>query len=288
MNAHGPSVHSAQCKPLVIGGATVSLQYSINDQHSAEKRRDDWYCGYCSIKNFAKRASCFGCQAPMDGKAVRVDVAYLHPGVLPHSSLLLCGLSTQSVGRTIKDQFEPFGPPVVDIYIVRDNKTDLPRGYAFVEYASVDHATAALSASHGSMMIDGYWVSAYFARPDYKDIFSSGGPHRRDYKAVKQSNNYSGSSAGKDRRVSGSEDNVDDIIMDAETMAYAALLREKAKTRQWPLHFEVASGTYNFDSNTGFFFESRSCFYYDTKTKVALFISHLYIHRSLYPSIVLY
>ena len=74
--------------------------------------------------------------------------------------------------------------------------------------------------------------------------------------------------------------------MDAETAAYAAMLRAK-KEKRWPPDFESSGGSYNYDTNTGLFYEPHTSFYYDSSSKVRTHIIHHHQDEALYFNLMI-
>lgn len=117
----------------------------------------DWQCSTCQSMNFARRVECFGCHAPRprpgDHDAADED----------ETPLLLSGLGSERPSCRLRFfQLDPhvdenvisawlvdFAPAVRDIRIIRERGTGQPRGFAFVEFASVSDAAKCLAQMNG-------------------------------------------------------------------------------------------------------------------------------------------
>ncbi|RHY56894.1 hypothetical protein DYB38_006758 [Aphanomyces astaci] len=122
----------------------------------------------CNATNFAKRLECYKCSAPKSEYAIEVprqvpDMTHNQSG---HPSCILAVRSLPMEAQEEEVRPHPCSrclvmsscfrlqltqlfmryPGVKDIRLMRDRITGAPRGFGFVEFATVEHATAALQA----------------------------------------------------------------------------------------------------------------------------------------------
>jgi len=132
--------------------------------------RLDWLCGHCGAHNFARRAMCFQCALPKDDNATVLQDSYYNPENKdgePNPVLAVLGLGPDSTPQSLRTFFNAFGE-IMDIRLMKDKSAMGSRGgFAFVEFASTEHASMAINRTRG-MLIDGRPVKISFSRDQGK------------------------------------------------------------------------------------------------------------------------
>ncbi|GAB0202353.1 RNA-binding protein 10-like [Grus japonensis] len=100
---------------LSLLGQRVSLHYS----DPKPKINEDWLCAKCGVQNFKRREKCFKC------------------GV-PKAAIILRNLHPQSSLESILAALAPFAAlSAANVRVIKDRQTQLNRGFAFVQLATI-------------------------------------------------------------------------------------------------------------------------------------------------------
>ena len=78
-------------------------------------------------------------------------------------SLFVGNLDSETTQEELRQLFEAYGQ-VMQIHIIRDRDSGLPRGFAFVEMTNAAEAETAIKALNGSILRD-RTLSVSYARP---------------------------------------------------------------------------------------------------------------------------
>ena len=78
-------------------------------------------------------------------------------------SLFVGNLDSETTQEELRKLFEAYGQ-VMQIHIIRDRDSGLPRGFAFVEMTNAAEAEKAIKALNGSILRD-RTLSVSYARP---------------------------------------------------------------------------------------------------------------------------
>ncbi len=78
-------------------------------------------------------------------------------------SLFVGNLDSETTQEELRQLFEAYGQ-VMQIHIIRDRDSGLPRGFAFVEMTNAAEAEKAIKALNGSILRD-RTLSVSYARP---------------------------------------------------------------------------------------------------------------------------
>ena len=78
-------------------------------------------------------------------------------------SLFVGNLDSETTQEELRQLFEAYGQ-VMQIHIIRDRDSGLPRGFAFVEMTNAAEAEKAIKALNGSFLRD-HTLSVSYARP---------------------------------------------------------------------------------------------------------------------------
>ncbi|KAF0757867.1 hypothetical protein AaE_004119 [Aphanomyces astaci] len=141
---------SFQGRLAAIGPLRLDLPHGRYPNYSATTSTFCVQSGaQCNATNFAKRLECYKCSAPKSEYAIEVprQVADMTHNQSGHPSCILAvrSLPMEAQEEELTQLFMRY-PGVKDIRLMRDRITGAPRGFGFVEFATVEHATAALQA----------------------------------------------------------------------------------------------------------------------------------------------
>ncbi|KAG1670384.1 hypothetical protein FOA52_000144 [Chlamydomonas sp. UWO 241] len=107
----------------------------------------DWLCGMCASVNFARRTECYKCSAVQPENPTRVA----HDGDGPGAVLKVSNLDADCAESALRALFSA-AVPVIDVRLVMDKFSGMPRGFAFVEYEHSTDATRAMNMLQGVVM----------------------------------------------------------------------------------------------------------------------------------------
>ncbi|KAM7525382.1 hypothetical protein LguiA_015284 [Lonicera macranthoides] len=126
--------------------------------HKSMTVASDWMCIICGCVNFARRTSCFQCNEARADDAPSADMASSNPTPLgkkgdacPGHVLVVRGLDENADEEMLRYEFSKHAP-IKDLRLVRDKFTHVSRGFAFVQFHSVEDATKALEATNGTTL----------------------------------------------------------------------------------------------------------------------------------------
>ncbi|ETV88896.1 hypothetical protein, variant 2 [Aphanomyces astaci] len=268
-------------QPLSFQGRLAAIGYAepTRSSHGHLPVRCDWICPMCNATNFAKRLECYKCSAPKSEYAIEVprQVADMTHNQSGHPSCILAvrSLPMEAQEEELTQLFMRY-PGVKDIRLMRDRITGAPRGFGFVEFATVEHATAALQAIGSEF----YYANA-LVRVSYSMDAATAprvlGPnaHVLANSAVEAAQ-WSSSNAYK-----SSESDVNALLASAAAAVSTSLTVHVPK-KEFPLSFEQAGGSFVFVSENGLYYHADSMFYYDPTSKV-YFNSYLGTYHVLDP-----
>ncbi len=104
------------------------------------------------------------CEVPPRHVGTDLACTHFHGELIPHSvSLLVGNLGSEVTHEELRRLFEAYGQ-VVQVHIIVDRDTGLPRGFAFVEMTNDAEAEKAIKALNGSMLSD-RTLDVNYARP---------------------------------------------------------------------------------------------------------------------------
>jgi len=166
----------------------------------------------------------------------------------PAASLIVRGLDPYTIEESVRYAFSSHAQ-VKEVRLVHDKQTGASRGFAFVEFYSVDDATRVLREA-GSMRIDNHPVRMSFARGQDINRNSWGGYPQYTPEQAQWAGSYGQWSASS--TPTGEDVNV------AYQMATGA--EPHAQTTQ-----PVPDG-FTLDPITGFYYNSTTGYYYDDRT----------------------
>eukprot|EP00981_Chlorochromonas_danica_P013062 scaffold5744_cov179-Ochromonas_danica.AAC.9 len=162
---------------LIIENRAVGLDYareSMTDRRKDTARpndrkfKGDWLCDACGCHNFAKRDVCFRCNQPRTERAIVITPANEPFGDsavasdTPTSSVVVRGFPPLSSEEQLNEVFRQFAV-VKECTIVRDPTTLAPKGLAFVQFHSVDHAVYALQGAQ-TLQVEGNSLRVAYAK----------------------------------------------------------------------------------------------------------------------------
>uniref|UniRef100_A0A7R9Z590 RNA-binding protein n=1 Tax=Chlamydomonas euryale TaxID=1486919 RepID=A0A7R9Z590_9CHLO len=151
-------VEHADCEPLFVGGARLTVEFSIDpapgrsstvaqapiSRPAAADSRFDWMCSMCNSVNFARRTECYKCSAAQPANPQRAPSDMDGPSTV----LKVSNLDPDCSETTLSSLFSAHAP-LLDVRLVLDKFTGMPRGFAFVEYHSTSDATRAMNMLQG-------------------------------------------------------------------------------------------------------------------------------------------
>lgn len=155
-----------------VQGRVLHLDFSHGKYGESHVAKFDWVCNIngCDGYNFARRTSCFQCGLPKDPTLSahvgsddprdphRKDI---YDSNIPSNVLVVRGVDSKTEEETIRYSFQPF-LGLKEVRLVKDKVTNQSRGFAFVEFTSVEQATVALASSVG-LRIDEAHVRVSFS-----------------------------------------------------------------------------------------------------------------------------
>ncbi|XP_043563647.1 RNA-binding protein 5-like isoform X3 [Chiloscyllium plagiosum] len=165
-------------KHLTIQGKYVTMHYS----NPRPKAYEDWLCGKCGIYNFKRREKCFKCgasksESEQDQHPASVDVQQS----LDYYSdtVILRNISSHTSVESILSALSPYAAlSLSNIRLIKDKQTQLNRGFAFVQLASIVEASQLLQILQSlqpPLSIDGKTIGVDFAKSARKDLFLGDG-----------------------------------------------------------------------------------------------------------------
>ncbi|TMW60145.1 hypothetical protein Poli38472_000187 [Pythium oligandrum] len=278
--------------------------------------RLDWICDQCHSTNFARRAECFKCHAPKSPFAMEVPAQqqqqHAHHGHFdeprsrfapPHGSFNSYGREQDAAEdevpsnvlairmiplevdegelQVVFGQFEG----VQDIRLIRDRATNQSRGFAFVEFSSVESATQALEARPPLSIRDAlvrvsYARDSHHPRPPpsaFQPGVGNGAVPLNPIAAAALeqaqwalANGYGAmqSQNQNEEEPQNAEIGLDDINALLLSAAAAARPQVEEPKKPWPLPFETGGGMYLYVSEFGLYYDTDSMFYYDPQSKL--------------------
>eukprot|EP01102_Stenamoeba_stenopodia_P006394 TRINITY_DN174_c0_g1_i9.p1 TRINITY_DN174_c0_g1~~TRINITY_DN174_c0_g1_i9.p1 ORF type:complete len:731 (+),score=171.98 TRINITY_DN174_c0_g1_i9:466-2658(+) len=122
---------------------------------------NDWICPQCSGLNFARRVACYQCSTP---KPANPETAH-DDREGPCSVLVIRGLDYNTTEDTIRNVFSKLAI-IKDLRLIKDKLTGQSRGFAFIEFISVEEATKALKRGVG-LRIENQPVRIAYSRRDH-------------------------------------------------------------------------------------------------------------------------
>ncbi|XP_043936658.1 RNA-binding protein 10-like isoform X2 [Protopterus annectens] len=199
----------ANQRSLTVLGHRVAMYYS----DPKPKLNEDWMCTKCRVYNFKRRDKCFKCGIPRAEaeqkastskksllQALTEAAAEASPGLLPlpdevtsqkqrsqqqaqpsqHSSepandtLILRNLSPHTSLETILSSLSPYAVlSASNVRLIKDKQTQLNRGFAFVQLATIVEAAQLLQILQSldpPLNIDGKTINVEFAKGTKRDV----------------------------------------------------------------------------------------------------------------------
>ncbi|XP_072329018.1 RNA-binding protein 5-like isoform X3 [Scyliorhinus torazame] len=168
----------ANQKYLTIQGKYVTMHYS----NPRPKAYEDWLCGKCGIYNFKRREKCFKCgasksESEQDQHPASVEVQQS----LDYYSdtVILRNISSHTSVESILSALSPHAAlSLSNIRLIKDKQTQLNRGFAFVQLASIVEASQLLQILQSlqpPLSVDGKTIGVDFAKSARKDLFLGDG-----------------------------------------------------------------------------------------------------------------
>ncbi|XP_065509264.1 RNA-binding protein 10 isoform X2 [Caloenas nicobarica] len=186
---------------LCLLGQRVSLHYS----DPKPKVNEDWPCSKCGVQNFKRREKCFKCGVPKAEAEQRGPLGG-GEGLLPlpqpytpplggtpgggpqnasepgadnaNDTIILRNLHPQSSLESILAALAPFAAlSPANVRVIKDRQTQLNRGFAFVQLATIVEASQLLQmlqALHPPLHIDGKTINVEFAKGSKREVQGAG------------------------------------------------------------------------------------------------------------------
>ncbi|CAK4243745.1 unnamed protein product [Aphanomyces euteiches] len=256
-------------QPLMIRGRTIGIGYSEpsrNQHYSAQPVRCDWLCHICNASNFAKRLECYKCSMPKSDYAIEVPRQNPEANnlTIPSHILAVRSLPSEAQEADLTQLFMNY-PGMKEVRLVRDRATNVSRGFGFVEFASAEHATAAL----GAMGYEFYYGNS-LVRLSY-GMDSSHPVVPRDLGANAQALANAAVEAAQwslynsYKPHESAESAVDELLASASASVPTG---PQIPRKEFPLSFEEAGGSFVYSAEFGLYYDTDSMFYYDPTSKV--------------------
>ncbi|CAF0841009.1 unnamed protein product [Didymodactylos carnosus] len=188
---------------FLFNDTPVTLSYKWEDNSHREHRRKtsdlhltDWDCCKCGVNNFKRRENCFNCNFTREESERSRDLdGYEAIGTNPCNTLVLRGLDALTSKEAIETKlFELTNVPVKNSCVVKDHITGVSRGFAFVEFNSIqDSATVfdKLQSANPVFELDGKLIMSHYSKNTFstaitqmrsgEGYYSSHYPDYRDY-----------------------------------------------------------------------------------------------------------
>ncbi|OQR93720.1 hypothetical protein ACHHYP_02336 [Achlya hypogyna] len=258
-------------EPLVIFDRVIAIGYSETAKNKpfahAPPLRCDWLCELCHVSNFAKRTACFKCGYPKTDNAVEVPQAYSMDAAVsaaPSHILVVRGLPSTATETEILHMFGHY-PGLKEVRLVRDRVTSVSRGFGFVEFDSVDLATAALTTTGSDFFFLGTNLRLAYAQESGghmapRAFGMSGGNVQALVQAAMEQAQWSMANTYTTPMANDADVNA---LVDA-----AAAAVPTAPRKEWPLSFEEAGGSFVYVGENGLYYDGESMFYYDPTAKI--------------------
>ncbi|XP_051875047.1 RNA-binding protein 5-like isoform X2 [Pristis pectinata] len=168
----------ANQKHLTIQGKYVTMHYS----NPRPKAYEDWLCGKCGIYNFKRREKCFKCGASKSESEQDQQPASVEVQQSPDyysDTVILRNISSHTSVESILSALAPYAALALsNIRLIKDKQTQLNRGFAFVQLASIVEASQLLQILQSlqpPLSIDGKTIGVDFAKSARKDLFLGDG-----------------------------------------------------------------------------------------------------------------
>jgi len=298
IRAYAGSAGDRDAPQLIIENRAVTVEFARDRERDFERRdrdpgrhdqqtsrrsvKSDWLCDTCSCHNFAKRDSCFKCNAPRTEKCPVVNAGdrgfdpagfpdSLVATDVPGTFLVARGFSPLIAEEQLNEVFRQFAQ-VKSVVLIRDPATNFSRGLAYIEFHSIDHATYALQNTN-NMLLGGGDVSIAGSSAALKVAFARESTMRQLIHKSMQPGNVLAVNPMVTAALQAAQWSVNNSYAaassstqpNAATAAPPLFVKVKPK---WPLPFETNGGAYLFQAKSGCFFEPVSEFYYDAKAKL--------------------
>uniref|UniRef100_UPI00398EB332 RNA-binding protein 5-like isoform X3 n=1 Tax=Pristiophorus japonicus TaxID=55135 RepID=UPI00398EB332 len=168
----------ANQKYLTIQGKYVTMHYS----NPRPKAYEDWLCGKCGIYNFKRREKCFKC-----GASKSESEQDQHPASAEiqqsldyySDTVILRNICSHTSVESILSALSPYAAlSLSNIRLIKDKQTQLNRGFAFVQLASIVEASQLLQILQSlqpPLSVDGKTIGVDFAKSARKDLFLGDG-----------------------------------------------------------------------------------------------------------------
>eukprot|EP00599_Poterioochromonas_sp_BG-1_P015631 CAMPEP_0173159692 /NCGR_PEP_ID=MMETSP1105-20130129/17294_1 /TAXON_ID=2985 /ORGANISM="Ochromonas sp., Strain BG-1" /LENGTH=671 /DNA_ID=CAMNT_0014078241 /DNA_START=620 /DNA_END=2635 /DNA_ORIENTATION=+ len=321
MTSFAGSAGDPNAPQLIIDNRAVQLEYARdmsdkkkdfnqnnrfnNDRGKDDKRpvKTDWLCEACGCHNFARRDTCFRCLLPRTENAVSVSQS----GELfgdsmistdsPSCFLVVRGFASFVTEQQLTELFRQFAT-VKSVHIIRDPQNRTSRGFAYVEFHTIEHAAYALQCSADlklnnmdlkiayakesvmqQLLIQAQNVQAmniptrFTANPGLQNALVA-----QAMQAAQWSMNNGFSSAAGVVGVAGIG-GVPPFASTVPAVPAAAFPTGVAVPNVpgaisvkppvlWPPNFDTHGGSYVFQPKTGYFFDPISHYYYCPKSKL--------------------
>ncbi|CAF0730861.1 unnamed protein product [Didymodactylos carnosus] len=188
---------------FLFNDTPVTLTYKWEDNTHREHRRKtvdlhttDWDCCKCGVNNFKRRENCFNCNFTREESERSRDLdGYEAIGTNPCNTLVLRGLDALTSKEAVETKiFELTNIPVKNSCVAKDSVTGVSRGFAFIEFNSIQDSTTVfdkLQATNPSIELDGKLVMAHYSKNTFSTAItqmksgdgynSSHYPNYRDY-----------------------------------------------------------------------------------------------------------
>ncbi|XP_072136923.1 RNA-binding protein 5-like [Mobula birostris] len=168
----------ANQKQLTIQDKYVTMHYS----NPRPKAYEDWLCGKCGIYNFKRREKCFKCGASKSESEQDQQPASLEVQQTPDyysDTVILRNIGSHTSVESILSALSPYATLALsNIRLIKDKQTQLNRGFAFVQLASIVEASQLLQILQSlqpPLSVDGKTIGVDFAKSARKDLFLGDG-----------------------------------------------------------------------------------------------------------------
>eukprot|EP00898_Chlorokybus_atmophyticus_P003668 jgi/Chlat1/4301/Chrsp29S04471 len=133
----------SQQYPLVWDDMQLAVEFdrSSRNRDLPSRGSADWLCESCGGVNFARRMQCYQCNA---ARPEHAQLANSGSSEQPSNTLVIRGLDMDVTEDEVNTAFSQYAA-IKELRLVRDRRTGLPRGFAFITFYSVQDATFALA-----------------------------------------------------------------------------------------------------------------------------------------------
>mmetsp|Transcript_22236 Transcript_22236/g.20211 ORF Transcript_22236/g.20211 Transcript_22236/m.20211 type:complete len:617 (+) Transcript_22236:3-1853(+) len=280
MTLFAGSAGDPKAPQLIVDMRAVTLEYSRDDGNErkdklnrfnekssedipAKKIRTDWLCD-CGCQNFAKRTECFRCGVPKPESFIPLTSAITGADMFsdaatssnqPSTYLVVKGFGPYNTEDQLTELFRQYAL-VKSSMIIRDPMTGTSRGIALIEFHSIDFAKYVLKNTN-DLQLDKNKLKVNYAKESFVN-----------QQLTPQTSNPIGFQQFNIHAVVPNIWNTSTLPQQRPPLQYQTNTALPKVKSIWPPDFETHGASYTFQSQSGYFWEGYTQFYYCPKSKL--------------------